>query len=68
MKVWVELTGLSGRKLDIDVDYISFLSTDGKSVLVCLGTCDKVDIPVKESREEVKRLIKEAYRKAKEEE
>ena len=68
MKVWVELTGLSGRKLDIDVDYISLLSTDGKSVLVCLGTCDKVDIPVKESSEEVKRLIKEAYRKSEEEE
>lgn len=31
MKVWVELTRLSGRKLDIDVDYISLLSTDGKA-------------------------------------
>lgn len=68
MKVWVELTTVWGRKLDIDVDYISFLSTDGNSTSVYLGTCDKVEINVKESRKEVKRLIKEAYRKAKEEE
>ncbi len=66
MKVWVELTTISGRKLDIAVDYISFLSTDGNSTSVYLGTCDKVEIPVKEAREEVKRLIKEAYRKAEE--
>ena len=68
MKVWVELTTISERSISIDANRIMVIDTINIGTSLQLHTGEDLRITVKESREEVKRLIKEAYRKAKEEE
>ena len=68
MKVWVELTTGYERSISIDTNTIMVIDATNMGTLLHLHTGEDLCITVKESREEVKRLIKEAYRKAEEEE